>query len=68
MITELVDIVFTKVYDKGVIGCITHKKDLMITFSTDNKNIHDIFLTQKQGRELLKELRKCIILNIEASK
>ena len=45
-----------KVDGKGCYGCIRHKKDVMISFRDSDNNFHDIFLTDRQNRELILKL------------
>lgn len=51
-------------------GCVKHKKDIMISFQSEDdkvtngmKDIHDIFLTTKQAEELLEELKNKLEFN-----
>jgi hypothetical protein len=57
MITEHTEIKYIRVYDKGVFGCIRHKKDIMISIC-DPTSIVDVFLTQTQAKQLLKDLEE----------
>lgn len=54
-----------RAYYRGVIGCQTNKRDVMLSFmhSEDSKVVHDLFLTQEQAIELLVELTRAINLN-----
>ena len=58
MIIEHTEIDYVRVYDKGVIGCLRNKKDIMISICGPNGSIDDIFLTQSQAEQLLKDLQK----------
>lgn len=45
------------VYGKGVVGCKRHHRDIMVAFQIENdKEFHDIFLTQDQAQGLYVEL------------
>jgi len=59
-----------RVHDKGVNGCIRHKKDIMLSFQLEGdkstnglKDIHDIFLTTNQAEELLEGLKQKLETN-----
>ena len=53
-----------RVHSKGVIGCVRHKKDIMISLTKEgDKNFYDFFLTQEQAESLLKELTQRINQN-----
>jgi hypothetical protein len=60
-----VEIKNIRAYDKGCIGCVRHKKDVMIAFDSTNEeyDIKDLFLTQGQAEYLHKELGKVINSN-----
>ena len=58
MIIEHTEINYVRVYDKGVIGCLRSKKDIMISICAPNGGIDDIFLTQPQAEQLLIDLQK----------
>jgi hypothetical protein len=45
------------VYGIGVVGCKRHSREIMIVFQVENdKECHDIFLTQEQAQRLHVEL------------
>lgn len=58
MIIEHTEIDYIRVYDKGVIGCLRNKKDIMISICGPNGSIDDVFLTQTQAEQLLEDLKK----------
>ena len=45
-----------KVQGKDCYGCLRHKKDVMISFQDSDNDFHDIFLTDRQNRELILKL------------
>jgi len=45
-----------QVASKGCYGCIRHKRDVMLSFQDSDNNFHDIFLTDRQNRELILRL------------
>ena len=50
---------------KDCLGCQRHKKDIMITFRAEEKEMefYDFFLTDKQAKGLIKSLEKSISQN-----
>jgi hypothetical protein len=55
-----------RAFDKNVMGCKRHKKDIMIAFQVENdSNIHDIFLTTEQAESLVAGLQKSLKINSE---
>lgn len=53
-----------RAYDKNVLGCQRHKKDVMISFQIENdKDFYDIFLSAEQAEYLLTTLQKSLITN-----
>ena len=49
------------VYGKNCIGANYHKKDVLISFSTQKDlRIHDLFLTNTQAQQLIIQLRKIL--------
>ncbi len=50
-----------QVHGKNCIGCLYHKKDVMISLSTlKDLYFHDIFLTNTQAQQLIIQLRKTL--------
>ena len=56
-----------RAYDKDYIGYVEHKRDIMITYTTDNPeggvDIIDLFLTQVQAKILANDLTIMIKCN-----
>ena len=54
-------------HPRSCLGCISHKRDVMISFALEGEKstdpIHDIFLTKEQAEKLLESLAKTIELN-----
>lgn len=48
-----------QVHGNKCIGCIEHKKDIMISFDIEkNQYIHDLFLTTEQAERLISLLQQ----------
>jgi hypothetical protein len=63
-----IDVKSIRAHDKGVIGCLKHKKDIMISYNSndsekDGSEIIDLFLSQEQAEGLLEELKLRIEVN-----
>lgn len=53
-----------RAYSKDCMGCIRHKTDVMIAYTTeDGDNITDLFLTQAQAMALIMELMGAVSRN-----
>ena len=55
-----------KAYDKDCIGCVKHKRDIMIAYTADDPegaDIIDLFLTQVQAKILANDLAIMIKCN-----
>ena len=47
----------TSVSGNNCLGCIRHKKDIMITFTTGKEQWYDVFLDKEQAAVLCEELK-----------
>ena len=65
--TEIPSISHTIVHDKGCMGCIRHKKDVLVVLveTADGKNSKDLFLSTEQAEKLVEQLQKVLERNKE---
>lgn len=54
------------VHGNRCLGCREHNKDIMISFSDPNRDIHDLFLTQEQAVVLISRLTTQVKFNEES--
>lgn len=53
------EIINTNVFGKGCIGCLAHKKDIMIAYNYQGSDdIVNLYLTTEQAKNLLDNLKK----------
>ena len=64
---EIPGISHTTVHDKGCMGCIRHKKDVLVVLveTADGKNSKDLFFSTEQAEKLIEQLQKVLERNKE---
>lgn len=60
---EISSIQYTAVNNRHCNGCIRAKRDVMISYVSNDNKFLDIFLTQSQAEELIIQLQKSITQN-----
>lgn len=67
-----IDVKSIRAHSSGVIGCVRHNKDIMISYNSNNvekdsDDIIDLFLTQEQAEDFLAELSQRVKANKEGN-
>ena len=66
LIIPLMEVIITKIhaFTRKVMGCVKHKKDIMISFTeSGDTGVHDLFLTTEQAEGLRESLTRAIQIN-----